>query len=119
MGNSEGLNPKELEESNFRGSRGLNFGDATLECLARAELAVTSAGEGPAVFDNGFGGVCIDGLVPKGLVVEDPAPKDGALGCPGPEDATREAATLLAAALKGSAVDGPPVDGPASKTDAL
>lgn len=36
-GDSEGLNLEEPDES--------NFGDATLECLARAVLAVTSAGE--------------------------------------------------------------------------
>lgn len=119
MGDSEGLNLDEPGESYLGESRGLDFGDATLECLAMAELAVTSAGEGRAVCDNGFECACVDSPDPKRLIREDSAPTDDCLECPDPEDATRELATLVAAALEGAVVEGPPKDGLPSKTDAL
>lgn len=123
MGDAEGLNLEEPDESNLAESR-----DLYLEA-PEPEVAVTPAEEGPAECDNGFEGEYADGLVsrglefegpaPKGLVFEGPAPKDGALERPDPEDATCEVATLSAAALDGSALEGPSVDGSASKTDAL
>lgn len=118
MGDSEGLYLEEADESCFTESRDLYLEEP------EPELALITAGEEPAECDNGFGGMCSyglgpKGLGPKGLVFEGSAPKDDALECRDPEDATREAATLAAVDLGGSSLDGPSIGGLPCKTDAL
>ncbi|UKZ68555.1 uncharacterized protein TrAtP1_009581 [Trichoderma atroviride] len=113
MGGSKGLYLEESDEPCFAESRDLYLEEP------EPELALMTAEEGPTERDNGFGGVCANGLGPKGLEFEGSAPKDDALECRDPEDATRGVTTLAAAALDGLGLDGPPVGGLPSKTDAL
>lgn len=129
MGGSKGLYLEEPDESRFAESRDLYLKEP------EPELALITAGGELAEGDNGFGGVCANGLGPKGLPLERSAPKDGVLGSKGlplegcapkdgalerdPEDATREVPTLADAALDGSGLGGPPIGDLASKTDAL
>lgn len=117
IGGSESLYLEEPDASCFAEDRDLYLEEP------EPELALVTAGEGLAECGNGFGGVCANGLGPKGLVFEGSAPKDGALERD-EEDATREVSTLAAVALDGSGLDGSgldglPIGGLASRTDAL
>lgn len=127
IGGSENLYLEEPDESCFAEPLNLYLEEP------EPELALVTAGEGLAECSNGFGGVCANGLGPKGLIFEGSAPKDVALERD-PEDATREVPTLAAAALDGSGLDdscldgpalvgscldGPPIGGLVSRTDAL
>jgi hypothetical protein len=104
IGGSENLYLEEPDESYFAEPLNLYLEEP------EPELALVTAGEGLAECSNGFGGVCANGLGPKGLIFEGSAPKDVALERD-PEDATREVPTLAAAALNGSGLDGPGLDG--------